>query len=60
MTDLAQTSRRSAPRVISRPASEPLSVRLRRPGQIRRLITYLFLIVVCAAWIYPLLWMISA
>ena len=33
---------------------------LQHPGQIRRLITYAVLIVVCAIWVYPLLWMISA
>ncbi|MBA3275577.1 MAG: carbohydrate ABC transporter permease [Chloroflexia bacterium] len=34
--------------------------RWRRPGQFRRLVTYLVLTVVCLIWIYPLLWMISA
>jgi len=55
MTNLVHPVRSKA-----RATNEPLSVRLRRPGQIRRLITYFALIVVCAAWIYPLLWMISA
>ncbi len=30
------------------------------PGQVRRMATYVILTAVCAAWIYPFLWMMSA
>ena len=60
MTNLVQSARRRTADGLPRAVGEPWSVRVRRPGQIRRLITYLALIVICAAWIYPLLWMISA
>ncbi|MBV9171081.1 MAG: carbohydrate ABC transporter permease [Chloroflexi bacterium] len=31
-----------------------------KPGQLRRLVTYVILSVVCLIWIYPFLWMMSA
>jgi raffinose/stachyose/melibiose transport system permease protein len=34
--------------------------RWRRPGSVRRLITYLILTPICLVWIYPFLWMMSA
>lgn len=34
--------------------------RWRRPGTIRRLVTYLILTPICILWIYPFLWMMSA
>lgn len=32
----------------------------RRPGQIRRLVTYAILTPICLIWIYPFIWMMSA
>lgn len=44
--------------------STPAPVRkrpwIRRPGQIRRLVTYLVLTPICLIWIYPFVWMMSA
>ena len=41
--------------------SGPRTLRRRlRAGQIQRLITYVILTVICAIWIYPFLWMMSA
>ena len=34
--------------------------RWRRPGSIRRLITYVILTPICLVWIYPFVWMMSA
>ncbi len=34
--------------------------RWRRPGAIRRLITYVILTPICLVWIYPFIWMMSA
>jgi raffinose/stachyose/melibiose transport system permease protein len=39
----------------------PATARWRLPsGQLRRLVTYVILTIVCAVWIYPFLWMMSA
>jgi raffinose/stachyose/melibiose transport system permease protein len=46
-----------------RPAAAPAPARrawYRRPGQIRRLITYVILTPICLIWIYPFVWMMSA
>jgi raffinose/stachyose/melibiose transport system permease protein len=57
MIDSARTPTGAAPPQAGR---QSVGKWLRQQGQIRRLVTYVALLVVCAIWIYPLLWMISA
>jgi raffinose/stachyose/melibiose transport system permease protein len=60
MTELVRGSPRDYPAATRENEERSSMARWRRPGQFRRLVTYLVLTVVCLIWIYPLLWMISA
>ena len=60
MTELVRGSSRDYPAATRENEERSSIARWRRPGQFRRLVTYLVLTVVCLIWIYPLLWMISA
>ncbi len=59
MTDLARGSSRDYPAATREQEQRSSIAHWRRPGQIRRLVTYAVLTLVCLIWIYPLLWMIS-
>lgn len=60
MIDSAREPIGAAPTATPRVGRRSFGKWLRQQGQIRRLVTYTVLVVVCAIWIYPLLWMISA
>ena len=60
MIDSTQTTTSQASITTSRAERMSTGKWLRQQGQVRRLVTYALLIAVCALWVYPLLWMISA
>ncbi len=60
MTDIVKRTRPAVSGIGREVPRESLRDWLRHPGQVRRLITYVVLIAICAIWIYPLIWMISA